>query len=113
MACAISMHRSALEVDQKSRDRAVTVTFKSAVHAAMMGNSWSGVRKALIQCLGYVLRYMADLRPGAVKSASGRRLTDIWIVWVVQNCARCSPDVCDALTDIDQASTDLLAIRLR
>ena len=57
-------------------------------------------------------RCLADFTAGR-RPASERRLTDIWIVWVVQNLARHPPDVCDALPDIGQASTDLLAIRLR
>ena len=51
--------------------------------------------------------------PGRARSASGRRLNDIGIVWVVQHLARHPPDVCDALQDNGQASTDSLAIRLR
>mgnify|MGYP000633957549 CR=1 FL=1 len=54
---------------------AVTVTFKSALHAAMMARLSAGVRKALVRCPVYV-------------PASDRRLTDIYIVWVVQNLAQ-------------------------
>ena len=38
--------------------------------------------------------------PSRAQPASGRHLTDIWIVWVVQNLARHPPNVCDDLTDI-------------
>ena len=51
--------------------------------------------------------------PGRFYGRALTSLTDIWIVWVFQNLARRPPDVCDALPDIRQASTNLLAIRLR
>ena len=58
-------------------------------------------------------RQDAGQGPAGVWAAPGRRMADIWIVWVVQNLARRPPDVCDALPDIGQASADLLAISLR
>ena len=41
----------------------------------------------------------------------GRRLTDLWIVWVVQNLARHTPDVCDALPDIGRFIGDQIAMK--
>ncbi len=93
-----------VEVSKILHDRLVTVTIKSAPLAAMteMGsNSWLVYRSESG-------RHLSDALPMSL------RLTDIWIVWVVQNLARHPPDVCDALPDIGQAlSTDLLAISLQ
>ena len=73
MACAISMHRSALEVDQKSRDRAVTVTFKSAVHAAMMG-TWGILGQVFERHSSNALAMSCDIWLIYVRAPSSRRL---------------------------------------
>ena len=80
-----------------------TVTFESALHFYPDTNSY----------MPYGGRVAVCSVPVEWPAMPDRRLTDIWIILVVQSLARHPSDVCDALPDIGQASTDLLAIRLR